>query len=102
MAVSRIKKGNDFRGVDGSIYEDFGTNGTITSQHDGWWAVTWEETSTSPLAIAYMYQDGKEIASTSGVGYRTGLCTTAAPVKAGLTYNIITYRGAIKSSRVYY
>lgn len=102
MAVSTIKKDYDFRGVDGARYEDFGVTQNITPSHDGWWVVTWTETSNSPFAIAYISQNGIDIACMSGIGFVSGTCLVTAPVKAGLNYSVIAYRGSVKSSRVYY
>lgn len=102
MAVGKINRKQDFRGVDGTRYEDFGVQQNITPEHDGWWAVEWEEDSTSPLAIAYMSQNGALISCMSGIGYRTGTCIVSCPVKAGLTYNCTVYRGHAKTSKVYY
>lgn len=103
MAVSTIKKGNDFRGVDGSRYEDYGTGTSITPTKDGWLRILFTTQTGQTIAPVLSVAQNNQL-----VGYGQGLTTantTASmfvPVKAGLTYQITAYRATISSKLLFY
>lgn len=101
MAVSILKnRGHTYADPGRAI--NYGTSASVTPSRDGWLVAigTVQETQTIQPIIR-LIQNGKRISEGIGLTTNATSLTTAAPVKAGLTYTVELFRCTLTNVTLY-